>query len=100
MTCETHKSDAYQKYLDLMRRRKENWQVSQTALGFVKLMTKWQPPATARNVIVFADNDGNFAGQHAAYSLAHRLHTEGYRVEVRIPDLEDTDWNDMLGANA
>ncbi len=63
-------------------------------------MTKWQPPPTARHVIVFADNDDNFAGQHAAYSLAHRLRGEGYRVEVRIPDLADTDWNDMLGANA
>ncbi len=63
-------------------------------------MTKWQPPATAKHIIVFADNDDNFAGQHAAYSLAHRLRGEGYRVEVRIPDLADTDWNDMLGANA
>lgn len=59
-------------------------------------MTKWQPPPTSRNIIVFADNDGNFAGQHAAYSLAHRLKADGYLVEVRIPDLADTDWNDML----
>lgn len=29
-----HKSDAYQKYLDLMRRRKEAWRVEQGALGF------------------------------------------------------------------
>jgi predicted phosphoadenosine phosphosulfate sulfurtransferase len=31
-----HKSDAYQKYLDLMRRRKANWGVEQEQLGFVK----------------------------------------------------------------
>lgn len=29
-----HKSDAYQKYLDLMKRRREAWGVKQGALGF------------------------------------------------------------------
>lgn len=59
------------------------------------LLTKWEPPASARCVIVFADCDGNFTGQAAAYALAHRLKSEGRQVEVRIPDLIDTDWNDM-----
>lgn len=59
-------------------------------------LTRWQPPSSVRNVLVFADNDSSFIGHSAAYALAHRLKTEGLNVEVRIPDLEDTDWNDML----
>ena len=31
-----HKSDAYQKYLDLMRRRRASWGIEQQALGFAK----------------------------------------------------------------
>jgi putative DNA primase/helicase len=62
-------------------------------------MLKWQPPITARNIIVFGDNDANCTGQAAAWSLAHRLNIEGLRAEVRIPDLEG-DWNDVLGASS
>jgi putative DNA primase/helicase len=58
-------------------------------------MLKWQPPPTARNIVVFGDNDANATGQAAAWSLAHRLNVEGLHVEVRIPDLEG-DWNDVL----
>lgn len=61
-------------------------------------LLKWQPPATARHVIVFGDHDQSFTGQHASYSLAYRLKTEGLHVEVRLPDEMGTDWNDVLGA--
>lgn len=63
-----------------------------TAIG----LTKWEPPATVRHVIVFGDADAKFAGQHAAYALAYRLACKGLRVEVRIPDETGADWNDVL----
>lgn len=62
-------------------------------------LMKWQPPPRARNVIVYGDHDESYTGQHAAYSLAYRLKTEGFNVEVRLPP-ETGDWNDMLQVEA
>ena len=65
-------------------------------------LIKWEPPKECENVIIFADRDGNFAGQVAAYSLAHRLAaSKKIRVEVRFPDSnpdgeQKIDWNDLL----
>lgn len=59
-------------------------------------LVKWRPPPGASEVVVFGDNDRSFAGQNAAYGLAYRLTTEGYRVEVEIPPRIETDWNDVL----
>jgi putative DNA primase/helicase len=61
-------------------------------------LTKWQPPAHVKCVMVFGDNDSSYTGQCAAFSLAHRLKLEGRHVDVRIPDEPDTDWNDVLVA--
>lgn len=58
------------------------------------LMKSWRPPEGVERVIVFGDHDDNFAGQAAAYALAHRLHGE-LEVEVRFPH-EPGDWNDAL----
>jgi putative DNA primase/helicase len=55
----------------------------------------FEPPAGVREVIVFADNDTNFAGQAAAYRAAHRLKLRGLEVEVCIPP-EPGDWLDEL----
>lgn len=44
-----------------------------------------EPPAGVEHVIVFADNDTNFAGQKAAYAAAHRLKLKGFEVEVVVP---------------
>lgn len=63
-------------------------------------LIKWQPPATAKHIIVFGDNDRSATGQAAAWSLAHRLITEGLSAEVRIPETADTDWNDVLTSEA
>ena len=59
-------------------------------------LAQWQPPQNVRHVLVFGDNDKSLAGQHAAWSLAYRLKTEGLDVEVRLPDEIGTDWNDVL----
>ncbi|WP_246102645.1 toprim domain-containing protein [Methylobacterium terricola] len=37
------------------------------------LLAKWEPPPNVETVIVFGDSDASFAGQAAAYALAHRL---------------------------
>lgn len=65
-------------------------------------LVKWQPPETARNIIVFGDSDESFGGQHAAYALAYRLRTQlKLNVEVRIPPGElGCDWNDVLQGEA
>lgn len=60
------------------------------------MLMAWEPPAGVRKIIIFADNDKNFAGQAAAYALAHRLAMRGFDVEVRVPEDADTDWNDVL----
>lgn len=60
-------------------------------------LLKWEPPTTAKNILIFADYDEGFAGQAAAYPLAHKLAAKGFHVEVRMPpDLGD--WNDVLAA--
>lgn len=55
----------------------------------------FEPPAGVREVIVFADNDENFAGQAAAYRAAHRLKLKGFEVEVVVPEIVG-DWLDVL----
>lgn len=60
-------------------------------------LVKWEPPETAKNILIFADYDETFGGQAAAFSLAHKLAGKGLHVEVRMPpDLGD--WNDALVA--
>ena len=55
----------------------------------------FEPPEGVEHVIVFADNDANFAGQAAAFRAAHRLALRGIEVEVVIPP-EHGDWLDEL----
>lgn len=59
----------------------------------------FEPPAGVEHVIVFADNDANFAGQAAAYRAAHRLALKGIEVEVIIPPTVG-DWLDELRSRA
>ena len=59
-------------------------------------LVKWKPPESAKCILIFGDNDRNFAGQNAAYSLAFQLAAvEKLHVEVRLPE-EVGDWNDVL----
>jgi putative DNA primase/helicase len=59
-------------------------------------MESFVPPDGVRRVVVYADNDANFAGQKAAFALASRLTRENFTVDVRIPPETDTDWLDVL----
>ena len=57
--------------------------------GYLK---SWEPPEGVRGVVIFADNDINFTGQEAAYTLAKKL--SKLSVEIRIPETPGTDWAD------
>jgi putative DNA primase/helicase len=51
-------------------------------------------PASVRHVVLFADNDP--PGLATAHRATVRLGAEGRSVEVRVPQLENGDWNDVL----
>lgn len=60
------------------------------------LLEAFKPPLGIKNVIIFGDNDKNFAGQKAAYTLANRLVIKDkLSATVMIPDKPGTDWLDM-----
>jgi putative DNA primase/helicase len=62
------------------------------------LLKKWRPPAGVGKVIIFGDNDENFTGQEAAYSLARSL-VGDVEVEVKLPSIPGWDWNDVQRNN-
>ena len=51
------------------------------------------PPPEVRDLIVFADHDLHGASRRAADALRGRLKLP---TEIRMPDRQDTDWNDVL----
>lgn len=58
-------------------------------------VSSWIPPDGIKRVVVFADNDKNFTGQKAAYSLANRLAIQNeMTVDVEVPD--EGDFLDVL----
>lgn len=62
-------------------------------------MMSFKPPIGVSEVVIYADNDPHYAGQQAAYTLAHKLSLAGVKVaRVRIPhgDSVKRDWNDAL----
>lgn len=60
-------------------------------------LAAWQPPEGFREVIIFSDADENYTGQQAAFTLAHRLEIKKQcRVQVALPPVLGTDWNDVL----
>jgi len=65
------------------------WSVMSTSL-----MTGFDPPYEYKNIVIFADNDSNFAGQKAAYKLASKLYRKDFLVEVMVP--APGDWNNSL----
>lgn len=60
-------------------------------------LSKWTPPAVAKTIHIFADNDATYAGQAKAYALAHRVVVQFKRdVSVSVPGFVGDDWNDAL----
>ena len=70
------------------------WSVINTTL-----MAQWIVPRDVRELIIFGDNDANFAGQNAAFALAHRIAKAGLSVTPRFPPVVGTDWNDVHAQN-
>lgn len=62
------------------------------------LLEQFVPPPGAQHIVIFGDNDKSFTGQASAYVLAKRLVREGFSVQVRIPEIQDTDWADEVSA--
>ena len=60
-------------------------------------MINWIPPEEVDTVIIYGDNDENYAGQSAAYQLANKLVARYHKkVEIRLPPAKGADWNDMI----
>ena len=60
------------------------------------LMEAWNPPEQYKNIVIYGDNDANFVGQKAAYTLAKKLFAKNLIVSVEFPKLPDSDFNDEL----
>lgn len=58
-------------------------------------MRTWIPPEGVSEVCIFGDEDPGYAGQAAAYHLAHRLAAK-FKVNVKMPPMVGQDWNDFL----
>jgi putative DNA primase/helicase len=69
------------------------WAVLNTSL-----MEEFQLPAGTDALMIYGDNDPQFGGQKASYTLAHRaaLHKAPPLVGVDIPEGVKTDWLDVL----
>lgn len=61
------------------------------------LLAKFEPPPGITELTIYADNDPNFAGHAAAYSLAHSLAGK-CDIDVCPPQQIGADWADILKA--
>lgn len=52
-------------------------------------MESLEVPAEVRELLVCADNDLNYRGQRAAYTLANRTAMQGCAVRVRVAEQGD-----------
>jgi len=61
------------------------------------ILEGFMPPQGIKEVFVFGDNDANFVGQKAAYTLANRLILQHkIQATVLIPERRGDDWLDEL----
>lgn len=66
------------------------------------LLESFKPPREVKTLMVISDNDANYSGQKAAYSLANKA-VISYKINanVYVPEKTNTDWLDILnGRNA
>lgn len=70
-------------------------QIPVWASANANMLEQWQPPAIAKCVHIYSDNDMNYAGQASAYKLANKLSLAGLQVIVATPN-KFGDWNDVL----
>jgi putative DNA primase/helicase len=61
-------------------------------------LKSFSPPASVKNIYIFADNDLNQVGQKASQELGERLTHAGHVVRIRTPEQAGKDWADILVA--
>ncbi len=59
------------------------------------LLKAFEPPELCEELVIFADNDENFAGHAAAYALAH-AQSGRVLIDVCMPGAPGEDWCDVL----
>ena len=64
------------------------------------LMEKFEVPKNIKQLVIFADNDSNYTGQKAAYTLANRLMiNRNIKVSVKVPEIVGEDFADEYRRN-
>lgn len=58
------------------------------------LMSQVVLPGTVKRLTIYGDNDNNFAGHKAAYTLANRMALSGVEVQVVFPEQAGSDFAD------
>lgn len=66
------------------------------AAGNAGLLERFELPVWVKKLIICADNDANFTGQKAAYNLAHKYAMKGVQVSVIVPDVINSDFNNVV----
>lgn len=60
------------------------------------LLESFEVPPGVEHLVIFADNDKNYTGQKAAYTLANKVSVQKkISVTVYIPDVTGDDWADV-----
>lgn len=60
------------------------------------IMESFIPPPIVKSLVIFADNDRNFAGQKSAYNLANKIAIKyKLNVQVMVPERTGDDWLDQ-----
>jgi len=74
---------------------KEQFRMPVWAAIGTAMLESFEPPKKVEQLVIFSDNDENFAGQKAAYALANRMVIEKkIKVEVQVPELPGEDFLD------
>jgi putative DNA primase/helicase len=74
----------------------ELYKIPVWAVLSTSLMESFKPPNGMKNIMIYADNDLNFAGLKAAYTLANRLYLKDYAVGVQVPEQAGYDFLNVL----